>query len=523
VGRKTAEGVCALSLRNSPGVREDTISWFSTEKCIVCLIVIIIKIGQSAANLFNSFDIVFLKSQEFSEETSSSSFTLDLEEQATNEEQEEESDDLSADLVENDLSIEEGSSETTRENELFVAHGELPVHRPHHTYPKNEEELGYYLAGLIDGDGYISNEENQPTITITFHKKDTFLAYKIKSLLGYGSVRCYSSYSIYTITNREGLIKMLYLIYNKLRLIHKVNRSNKLIEKYNLPLNKAIPDNSNVTLTHYLAGLLDSDGSLTIKLLKRKRGLKEKETIEVRLLARVEMSSLRGSNVINKLKADIGGSLSIRSFSYAETRVLGARMSRSIKGRKACDKGCKTTHACAHGLESGRKALREDDRFLRGCKTTLACTHVLSSVGCKTTRACAHVGLESSGRKAVRGCKTTLACTHVVGLESASVGCKTTLACTHVLSSVGCKTTLACTHVVGLESASVGWNSVSFKRMHCLLLYLDRYNLCSKKYLEYLYIRKAYLLIQQKKHLTSEGLMKISYFHKRVSELKHLE
>ena len=239
---------------------------------------IIIKIGQSAANLFNSFDIVFLKSQEFSEETSSSSLTsqsnhldtLDLEEQATNEEQEEESDDLS-DLVETDLSIEEGSSETTRENELFDAHAELPIHRPHHTYPKNDEELGYYLAGLIDGDGYISNEDNQPTITITFHKKDTFLAYKIKSLLGYGLVRCYSSYSIYTITNREGLIKMLYLIYNKLRLIHKVNRLNKFIEKYNLPLEKSIPDNSNVTLTHYLAGLLDSDGSsLTIKLLKRK-------------------------------------------------------------------------------------------------------------------------------------------------------------------------------------------------------------------------------------------------------------
>ena len=379
---------------------------------------IIIKIGQSAANLFNSFDIVFLKSQEFSEETSSSSLTsqsnhldtLDLEEQATNEEQEEESDDLS-DLVETDLSIEEGSSETTRENELFDAHAELPIHRPHHTYPKNDEELGYYLAGLIDGDGYISNEDNQPTITITFHKKDTFLAYKIKSLLGYGLVRCYSSYSIYTITNREGLIKMLYLIYNKLRLIHKVNRLNKFIEKYNLPLEKSIPDNSNVTLTHYLAGLLDSDGSsLTIKLLKRKRGLLKKETTEVRLLARVEMNSLLGSNVINKLKADIGillekvsqkkigGSLSIRNFSYAETKVLGARMSRSIV-----------------------------------------------------------------------------------------------------------------------------WNSVSFKRMYWLLLYLDRYNLCSKKYLEYLYIRKAYLLIQQKKHLTSEGLIKISYFQKRVSELKHLE
>ena len=122
------------------------------------------------------------------------------------------------------------------------------------------------------------------------------------------------------------------------------------------------------------------------------------------------MNSLLGSNVINKLKADIGillekvsqkkigGSLSIRNFSYAETKVLGARMSRSIV-----------------------------------------------------------------------------------------------------------------------------WNSVSFKRMYWLLLYLDMYNLCSKKYLEYLYIRKAYLLIQQKKHLTSEGLIKISYFQKRVSELKHLE
>jgi len=385
--------------------------------------VIIIKIGQSAANLFNSFDIVFLKSQEFSEETSSSSLTsqsnhldtLDLEEQATNEEQEEESDDLS-DLVETDLSIEEGSSETTRENELFLAHAELPIHRPHHTYPKNDEELGYYLAGLIDGDGYISNEDNQPTITITFHKKDTFLAYKIKSLLGYGLVRCYSSYSIYTITNREGLIKMLYLIYNKLRLIHKVNRLNKLIEKYNLPLEKSIPDNSNVTLTHYLAGLLDSDGSLTIKLLKRKRGLLKKETTEVRLLARVEMNSLLGSNVINKLKADIGGSLSIRNFSYAETKVLGAK----------------------------------------GVAPTTAELRTVSYAGARMSR-------------------------------------------------------------------SIVWNSVSFKRMYWLLLYLDRYNLCSKKYLEYLYIRKAYLLIQQKKHLTSEGLIKISYFQKRVSELKHLE
>jgi hypothetical protein len=365
--------------------------------------VIIIKIGQSAANLRNSLYL--------NNETQSDNLE-ELEDQSL--------------LEEEIIESQQGSSETTRENELnkprnIVNKPTLSNHRPHHRYPSNDEQLGYYLAGLIDGDrrdvfsalplgsdsacrhrGYISSEISQPTITITFNKKDTFLAYKIKSLLGYGSVRCYSSYSIYTITNREGLIKMIYLIHNKLRLYHKVNRLNNLIKRYNLPLMKSIPDNSNVTLTHYLAGLLDSDGSLSIKLLKRVRCLSSEDKIEkvdkveVRLLARVELNSILGSNVINNLKENLGGSINLRLIEYEETSRLGERVSKSLS-----------------------------------------------------------------------------------------------------------------------------WSSVSFDRMYNLLIYLDKYNLCSKKYLEYLYIRKAYIIIQNNQHLTLEGQKRLSYYKQRISDLKH--
>jgi len=43
--------------------------------------------------------------------------------------------------------ILKGTSETIRENVNFIS-----IHRPDHKYPGNDQ-IGYYLAGLIDGDG----------------------------------------------------------------------------------------------------------------------------------------------------------------------------------------------------------------------------------------------------------------------------------------------------------------------------------------------------------------------------------
>ena len=418
---------------------------------IVCLIVIIVKIGQSAANqsmLTLTFLHAYLSGSSGSSgysgssvssvsSVSSSSFSSfsDSDELSNAAEEEEGGEEIKEGEEEEEaveIDTDMGRSETTRENEEKGDNKieQLPLHRPHHRYPKNDEELGYYLAGLIDGDGYISSECSQPTITITFHKKDTFLASKIKSLNGYGSVRSYSNYSIYTITKKEGIIKMIDLIHNKLRLDHKVNRLNSLIDRYNLPLRHSIPDTSNVLLTHYLAGLLDLKGSLSIQvkddfkerkdkgrcaaasltfgwILERTKGSsghcvgtrpEVRGTLHGGLpdvwLVRVELNYLTGLTILNQLNDNLGGSLCPYIREYEETKTLGARVSKSLS-----------------------------------------------------------------------------------------------------------------------------WNLVSLKRMYNLLVYLDRYNLSSSKYLEYLYLRKAYLLIQDNRHLTEGGQAKLSYFQKRMSEL----
>lgn len=53
------------------------------------------------------------------------------------------------------------------------------------------------------------------------------------------------------------------------------------------------------------------------------------------------------------------------------------------------------------------------------------------------------------------------------------------------------------------------YNSTSFGSARKFISYLGRYHMLSSKHVNYLKWRKAYLLVQTKKHLTEEGLMKI--------------
>jgi len=57
-----------------------------------------------------------------------------------------------------------------------------------HKKPNTEEEFGFYLAGLIEGDGYIGKR----SIQIAFHISDSHLAYYIKKRIGYGNITKYS-------------------------------------------------------------------------------------------------------------------------------------------------------------------------------------------------------------------------------------------------------------------------------------------------------------------------------------------
>jgi len=92
-------------------------------------------------------------------------------------------------------------------------------------------ELGHYLAGLIESDGSIIipplGSKNTPNITISFHEDDKGLADKICSTLGYGSLELIPLNKAVKIHSRGK-----YCIINLLRLINGKFRTPK-IEKLN--------------------------------------------------------------------------------------------------------------------------------------------------------------------------------------------------------------------------------------------------------------------------------------------------
>jgi hypothetical protein len=90
------------------------------------------------------------------------------------------------------------------------------------------DNLGYYLAGLIEGDGsiYVPKTErsakgkiNYPAIQIAFHLKDLPLALLIQKTIGHGSLNRVKNANCYilTINNYTGIILIINLINGKLR------------------------------------------------------------------------------------------------------------------------------------------------------------------------------------------------------------------------------------------------------------------------------------------------------------------
>lgn len=94
----------------------------------------------------------------------------------------------------NNFNYKNGTSETLRD-EIVGKKNKVKIkervklisdHVPKHLKPLNNEQLGYYLAGLIDGDGHFSKALQ---LVIAFSSSDAFLAYNLKEKLGYGNVK----------------------------------------------------------------------------------------------------------------------------------------------------------------------------------------------------------------------------------------------------------------------------------------------------------------------------------------------
>jgi len=153
-------------------------------------------------------------------------------------------------------------------------------HLNKHEKPKSDESFGYYLAGLIEGDGYIGKR----SIEIAFHASDIQLAYYIKKRIGYGNVTNYTHTNKairYGVWNKEGIIKILNLTNGKFFTKYKNEQIHNYIEYQKISFNilpslyELYPNQTyewkNWILNNYwLSGFTDADGSFTIHMSESK-------------------------------------------------------------------------------------------------------------------------------------------------------------------------------------------------------------------------------------------------------------
>ena len=209
------------------------------------------------------------------------------------------------------------SSETTRESTP-------QLHFSKHTYPNDGEPFAYYLAGLVDGNGWISPQSTQIKIIICFRSKDAKTAFFIKKRVGFGSIRFDKNKSSlnYILTSKEGLLKVCKLLNGKLLINRKKERLDLILKLFEIkPLSSSALSLNN----HYLSGLIDADGNFDIYVLNRP----DRKDLEIRLRLKLDLIA-QDKHVLEGLKAIFGGRLS-----YIELTQSWRYDSVSLKNMKA--------------------------------------------------------------------------------------------------------------------------------------------------------------------------------------------
>ena len=127
--------------------------------------------------------------------------------------------------------------------------------------PTNDLEFGYYLAGLIEGNGNI--QENR--IEIEYNKEDISSAYYIKKRIGYGSVLNFKNSVKYVLTHSIGLKKVFSLINGKL--LGQPIIDQLIINRFDIKFGRPILPKANFNLltNHWLAGFADAQGSFHVE------------------------------------------------------------------------------------------------------------------------------------------------------------------------------------------------------------------------------------------------------------------
>jgi hypothetical protein len=169
----------------------------------------------------------------------------------------------------------------------------ISKHIPKHKSQLTLTELGYFLAGLIEGDGWFGKKE----LHIIFSEKDISLAYFIKKQIGHGNIYKIKNKKAvrYICKNEKGLSIILSLINGKL--VSKPKYDQLIKHNYSKFFNFTLLPPSNIlTLDNFwLAGFTQADGCFHISIAKSKThktgfsvrlefSLKQNDAIPLKLL-----------------------------------------------------------------------------------------------------------------------------------------------------------------------------------------------------------------------------------------------
>ena len=225
----------------------------------------------------------------------------------------------------NCINNKSGTSETLRNETIINSEHikNISIHVPKHIKPLNDQQLGHYLAGLIDGDGHFSKIKQ---LVIVFSSPDLFLAYYVKEKLGYGSVKKIKDKNAYTlvISNKKGMLHIINLINGKLRTLNKFNQviNNILNDGYDVNNINFTINSSNDYNNHWLAGFSDADASFQIKIINRVT----KPNPEIRLNFQIDQKNY---SILESIKNFLGGNIGYRktndTYYYGSTSFGSAK------------------------------------------------------------------------------------------------------------------------------------------------------------------------------------------------------
>ena len=230
-----------------------------------------------------------------------------------------------------------------------------------HTKPRSETEFGYFLAGLVDADGYFTKTGG---LSLSFHNHDLPVALTLRKILG-GSLYKYKKVRALSLNSATQASRQLIyrLLHDKLQIKHKIDHFNT---RFASKLTQICQGEKLSLNNHYMAGFLQGDGSFQIKI-KPPHARSKKHQVELRI-----DFELKHRDLLEKIQAVFGlgfrakrhtYTLSSVNLTHAQTwatylsnyQPMGASLRLSLIWSHALSLVLKKAHLTESGLDQVRQ------------------------------------------------------------------------------------------------------------------------------------------------------------------------